>query len=292
MNISQEDGRALLVEIVATCDRLEQDLLRRKLVVVDAIDAQRPGASENPDDAHFGWLAFHNWLLRTHAAGQRSESRASTSSERAAAEAALSASLADAPEAVTLASGDVVHVHPLSLWALQWLDLLSVQAGISLEHVLAARELQTPEDIAVLHIAPLAQAMPLRLWAWVVCSKGPALPFDDETELLEPPAWTKELMPEDLLALFRAHRNVNGTRINLVSSYLAPDPADPQRGPALSVAGFIGSVAGEGGDPGAALRLMRTTSVGMIFASKIAAAKVARDARQRAKEDAERNKGG
>lgn len=274
-----------LNELIVQCDGLERALLHEKTVVLGAIDAQRPGEPANPDLGPLGWLRFFSWLTRTHAIGTRSSVASGSATPNAEVNAAMTAALAEAPEAVECSDGKIRYVYPKSIWALQWLSLLNQQATVLLGCTREARRLEVLEDLSVLHIAPLLQALPLLLFAWVLTHKGPELPFDDDAPLANPPKWTKALAPEDFLKLLAAHKRVNGLRLNLISTFLERDDSAGSGGPAFSVAGFVGAIAAEL-EPNAGRTLMRKTSLGQIFATRVAAAEASRRAIQRAKDNA------
>jgi hypothetical protein len=270
-----------IVDLVAACDEIERALLLAKVKTPEQIDAQRPGGVANPESTALAWLDYLRWLDRVHVTNGQEPTAAPASQKSGEVERAIADALAEAPEAVECSDGETRFVYPKSFWALQWLDMLNQQAAHSLELIFSAREQTVVEDLPVLQLAPLMQATPLLVWAWILTSKGPALPFDDDTSLLDPPAWTKALSPDDFFKLLNAHRRVNSARLRLVSMYVERDPSG-SGGPAFSVAGFIGAIAGEL-EPNAARTLMRSTSLGQIFGTRVTAAVAAREAMKRAK---------
>jgi hypothetical protein len=287
MSDSLESLHALYAELVEHCDLTERALLREKIVIPDVIDAQRPGGADNPDMSPSGWYRFSRWLERTHALGTRSGRAAGSGEARPDVEAAMSAALAEAPESVQCSDGETRYVYPKALWSLQWLALLNEQATIMLGCTLEARRLEVIEDLSVLHLAPLVRAVPLLLYAWILTHKGPGLPFDDDAPLTDPPEWTKTLDADDFYKIAQAHRRVNGIRLNLISTFLERDGSAGSGGPAFSVSGFVGAIAGEM-EPNAGRDMMRKVSLGQIFATRVASAAASRESMRRAKADADR----
>jgi hypothetical protein len=234
------------------------------------LDALAPGGARNqlsdPFGAKLRWyallegrLAFVDW--------KREE-------ERARAEQALAAALSNEPEAVTLTSGTVLAVYPKSYHALAWCDALDRALADATQK---AVEL---EDLEVTTAVPLVTSLATRLWAWILTCREPGLPFDEGAPP-EPPAWTHDLTPEDLLALLRAHVLVNRQRIALVASLFPPDREAASR---LSLSGFLGTVAQELGHRPS--DVLRRWSLGEAFAQAVVAAQAAREARQRAEDAA------
>lgn len=234
------------------------------------LDALAPGGARNQISDPFGaklrWyallegrLAFVEWKQ---------------DEERRRAEHALAAALSNEPEAVTLSDGQPVAVYPKSYHALAWCDALDRALAD------AAQKAATLADLEVATAVPLVTSLATRLWAWILTCREPGLPFDEGAPP-EPPEWTLALTPEDLLALLRAHVQVNRERIALVSSLFPPDREAASR---LSLSGFLGTVAQELGHRPS--DVLRRWSLGEAFAQAVVSAQAAREARQRAEDEA------
>ena len=186
----------------------------------------------------------------------------------------------DRPVPVTLESGEVVCVYPKSYVALEYLSWLDREVLRVVEQASQLALLESEAAHRALATAPLVRAYAVQLWAWIL-SVPPedGLPFDPfRGEDPVPPAWTLTMSPADVLTLFKAHREVNGTR-NVLISQLFPD--EPKAQIRLSLAGFIGAYAHEkGGDSG---QLMERFAVGKIFAQAVGAAQQHEAAMQRSK---------
>jgi len=283
-------GDLPIVEVLAKCEDLERAVRREKLAVPDAIDARRPGGRENPGADALAWFDFCLWLTRVHAAGVR-ENRPLGAAARA-----LDDVLADAatekPHAVRCADGATRQVYPKSYNTLRFLDALDADFRVMHAQQRAARALVAtggpgdvephPAERSVLLLAPMLESLAVRLWAWILTHRGPGLPFREDRPLPDPPAWTAQLAPGDILGLLEAHLEVNARRLQIIAAAFPPDPAEGSTSSGLTLAGFLAS-AGAELEPGATLRLLRDTSLGQIFATRVAAAAAQRAALERAR---------
>jgi len=179
---------------------------------------------------------------------------------------------------VALLSGDTVHVYPLGYLALEFLTTLDRTVALAQELAATIAHQQSPESETALVLEPQLRAYAVQLWAWILTSGAADLPFDPTAEDPTPPAWTRVMMPEDLLALYAAHRQVNAQRNALIASLF---PSDTKATVKLSLAGFIGAYAHEKGAD--ARQFMRTFSVGRLFAQAVSAAQQHDAAAQAAK---------
>src|SRR5690606_21780700 len=118
----------------------------------------------------------------------------------------LHEALADTPVPVTLRCGEMVSVYAKSLDTLLWLealdqDLVTARAQLA---ALVEAEATAPDavpDPAVARarlLERLLNGLSLRLFAWVLCTEGPELPFAENEPDPEPPAWTRMLHVEDV----------------------------------------------------------------------------------------------
>lgn len=261
------------------CRILRQSLVARG-VPADRLDAGQPGTAEGRDPATLdAWIQYYV-DLRVEWAGletQRQHDAALVSS-------AVAESLANAPHAVHLSVGGR-KVYPKSYHALRWLDCLdwTLRDVAQRSAALAAQAEQDPSVLEARALAPLVESRAVRLWAWVLTHEGTGLPFDDaDAERAEPPAWTRELTPEDLLRLAEGHVTVHAKRLKVLSEAF---PADPSGETRLPLAGFLGTQAAElGVRP---MELMRSWALGEAFASAITSAQAAREARAAAQAKAE-----
>lgn len=234
------------------------------------LDALSPGGSRNQISDPFGaklhWyallqgrLAFVDWKEED---------------DRRRAEQALAAALSNEPVALTLEHGLLVAVYPKSYHALAWCDALDRSLTDVTEKAVAL------EDAEVATFVPLVRSLAARLWVWILTCREPGLPFDEGAPP-EPPAWTMQLTAEDLLAVLRAHVQVNRERIALVATLF---PADREAASRLSLSGFLGTIAQDLGHRPS--DVLRRWSLGEAFAQAVVAAQSAREARKRAEDEA------
>ena len=256
--------------------------LREQLAVAasDVITPQElaaywPGGPENQNNPGVGaWIYCYANLVRL-CDRLRTEPGAA---DGALAERARVDGLVDRAVPVTLQDGTTVHVHPLGYVALEFLTTLDRTVALAQELAATIAHQQTPESQTALVLEPQLRADAVQLWAWILTSGASDLPFDPTAEDPAPPAWTRAMMPEDLLALYAAHRQVNAQRNALIASLF---PSDTKATVRLSLAGFIGAYAHEKGAD--ARQFMRTFSVGRLFAQAVSAAQQHDAAAQAAK---------
>lgn len=244
------------------------------VVTPTELAAYWPGGAQNAQPGRGAWIYCYANLVRL-ADRLRPEYAAvdAGEAERARVDAQL-----DRAEPVRLASGETVHVHPLSYEELEFLTTLDRTVVLAQELAATVAWQRTPASEQALALQPLLRSYAVRLWAWVLTSGHGELPFDPIAEDPDPPAWTARMAPEDLLALFAAHRKVNATRNTLIASLF---PASTNADVRLSLAGFIGAYAHEKGQD--STRFMRRFTVGKIFAQAVSAAQQHDAAMQAAK---------
>lgn len=247
------------------CRQLREQLAVAAADVVSPaeIAAYWPGGAENAVEGRGGWIYCYANYCRL-ADRMRPEYAAVDAEE---AERARVEGLTEKPQPVRLADGRTVHVHPLGYEALEFLTTLDRAVTLAQEQAATVAMQRTPASEQVLALQPIVRAYAVRLWAWILTNGTSALPFDPIVEDPEPPAWTAELAPEDLLALFAAHRAVNAKRNALIAALFPPSTEAPVK---LSLAGFIGAYAHEKGQD--ARHFLRSFSIGKLFAQAVSAA--------------------
>ena len=259
----------------ARCRSLREQLLRQQLATAEELSAVWPGGAENGYTKADAWVECYAQLVRF--AG-RLERMAKTETDHALLEATVRAASARQPVPVSLSIGERL-VHPKSAWALSWLDALDAMvqpvARLATELVTAA------EDSADLRGMPaLAHGLALRTWAWILLTEDVGVPFPAEGAI-EPPDYTAQLLPEDYVAIFVAHRQLHFEAIALMASALASDEdAGPERS-RLNLSGFLSGYASEHGI--APSHLMRRWSFPEAMAAAVASAESHRVAKANAK---------
>lgn len=271
-------GTIGVAELRASCDTLLRAVIAEGGVREEA-EAHAPSGPENPDAGVHGWLRYNQQLHRLHAVlvGHGSGQGEPSKSRNHELEGALAAGLAEEPVAVACDDGVVRFVHPKSYHALAWLDSLDRQYLANAQAAAGVADLETVEDYRVHALAPLVSSLAVRLWLWILTSKGAGLPFDETAVHAKPPKWTETVTPEDLVKVFQAHLQVHQARLSIIARAF---PSDTKAQSRLPLAGFIGTLAHESGQD--ARLLMRFHSLGKLFATSVTAAEGVREARRRA----------
>jgi len=259
------------------CGDLRRAVVRARVADEDEVARYWPGGAVNTETHRLGrWVFCYANLIRLMG---RTEQRDADARVDAAVASALSAE----PMRVTLSNGTAVAVYPKSYHALRWLDSLD-RSVRDLVGLAATAQVDTSDAIKALALAPLVESLAVRLWAWVLTEGSAdapaALPFDEATTP-EPPAWTSMLAPEDLLLLARAHVEVNGRRLRIISDAFPSETSSASR---LSLSGFLGTAAQELGQRPATL--LREWSLGEVFAQAVTGAQAHREARESAERKA------
>lgn len=263
------EDRWTVEAITERCRVLRGTLHARRVPDAD-LDALAPGGSRNqvvdPLGAAITWFVL---LRERFAVAEHERAR-----EAARADAALAAALVNAPVPVRLSLEGRWAVYPKSYHALRWCDALDG----AVRDVVATLEATPDAELAA--FAHLNESLAVRLWAWILTCREPGLPFDEGTPG-DPPDWTQQLTPEDLVALVQAHLEVNRTRIQLIAQLFPPERAAESR---LSLSGFLGTVAQELGHRPS--DVLTRWSLGEAFAQAVVASQSAQEARARTEAEA------
>jgi len=272
------------------CSLLERDLVARGAKRAE-FERHAPGGAENEGQDAIAWLHYFAQLQRRHAVF--TERSSGVSAVAADVDEVLGAAASAQPELVPFDDGTVRAVHPKGLHALRWLDSLNrqlVRANALADEALAqAERLEALGEVAieertVTALAPLVESLAVRLWLWILTHPGAELPFADDAVDLEPPEWTKQATPRDIVRVFTAHLSIHQERLSIINHFF---PSEPGGGHSkLSLAGFVSALAHEQGRD--LKELQRRTSLGEVFVGALTAAQQAREARARA--DAESKK--
>lgn len=282
MQVAQERKAWTVAALRERCQHIRRSLTARG-ADEDEIASYWPGGTENPDRGRGGWIFCYANLVGLLRVADLQQAVAPAELDAAVAEA-----LAAQPRTVLLSSGEVRTVYPKSYHALRWLDALDRSlldaAELAAQLEAAGADAAALDAAKVASLRPLLESLAVRLWAWILTERGtdgPAgLPFD-ENDTPDPPDWTRQLTPDDLLAIARAHIEVNAARLRRIS---VGYPGDTRGATRLSLAGFLGSSAQElGVRP---QELLRRWSLGEVFAQAVTAAQAAREAREHAHEQA------
>ncbi len=257
------------------------ELLCREVVALrrateQELDAQRP-ADEADANA---WLSFLIWVAEQ-------KGTTPTKAERALGR-VMHEALADVPVQLTLSGGDHIAIHAKSLHALGELDVLDAtlrRAGEDLAQLgvaVLAGELHFADVIETKVLATMLNMQAVQLYAWILATPGPGLPFDEQETDPQPPAWTRTLTGADLEAIVRAHLQVNREDIEFLAAAFPSDGDGVKT--RLPLAGFVGSYANEIGEK--PRELMCNVSLRSLFAGALAHAQALREAQAAARPEA------
>ena len=274
-----------LKDLTAT---LASDLAARGVAAV-RLASLRPGGEENTGrDAH-AWLRFYGRLCALRETVDR-EPTAEGTAATAAADATILAALAGSPVRVELV-GDAPAIelaaYPKSAFAL----LKCHSRNLMIARLLAyANRLSQSDDPTAAELVERALTEALhqhRVLAWIACTPGPGLPFDELEQDPALPDAFRDLASHNLVAACRAFDEVNWARLRALEALLAPDDDDaetPRRRPSWSQ--FFGSLVAEEGR--ASEQVLRDRALVGIMATSQLAASAQRDAAAAAKEKSRR----
>lgn len=262
-----------LSDLKARCRALGRDLVGQQIATADEVTAQMPGGQENPLAGLAGWIECYAQLTRF--AG-RLEATGSKNDD-AQLEAVVRAASTRAPVPLALSCGDHA-VYPKSAHALAFLDALDAVQRPLMRVLVARAQDDALESTELDVLLPMARSLAQRTWAWVLLSSGVGLPFDDAAPI-DPPAWTMELTPEDLLAIYTAHRRLHADAVAIMSAAIPREGGVAQS--RLSLSGFLTGYASEHGLPPS--QLMRQWSLPEAVAAALASAEAHRVADANAK---------
>lgn len=204
---------------MARASLLEMGVRRQEGVTPETIAAQRPGGSENPDTSAMGWLAYLIWLNREHAMGRQQPTSRNELRWNEAAIEEMRAALAAEPIIVHLENGDHISVHPKGEYALNRLHVGDIALRWLVERKVALLDAEPNADVlSALELVMEAEQQLVSEFVEIVTHPGSDVPWPSETQWEhEVAAWTRALTPFDLLAIRRAHLEVNMLRINAIA---------------------------------------------------------------------------
>lgn len=257
------------------CKELRSQLSSYQSVSPEELKDVWPGGAENPARGFSGWIKCYAQLHRLVGTVFRQEPE--DGGEKL--EVVVRAASSRTPTPVILSVGNHA-VYPKSAHSLAMLDSLeAVQRPlIRLMVDRAQDDTLTPNEVDAL--LPLSRSLAQRTWAWVLLSPGVGLPFDDNAPL-DPPAWTADLLPEDYLAIYFAHRELHAQSVAIMSAALPKEGGAVQS--RLSLSGFLTGYAAEHGLPPS--QLMRHWSLPEAVAAAVAASEAHRVADANAKQN-------
>lgn len=200
---------------------LAEHLIREQAISDAELAAHTPGGVNNPStDAH-GWRAFDRWLQRKHAVMVFQQERQGGNFSDGD-DLALVDVLRGAPQEITCVArvSDEdgapplrVKVFPKSFHAL--IEVAQIDKVVAWQAAHLER-LQDEEGAADLDLAirllPEIATLYQRL-AWIVCTPGCGLPYDEADTAPALPEWVKRLDVADFYRINKAHHAVNEMRL-------------------------------------------------------------------------------
>lgn len=231
-----------------------------------------PGGAENTLAGFDGWVECYAQLTRL--AGREAQDASSSVQAREALAQAVRRAASRQPISVTLSIG-TRFVYPKSAWALWFLQ--SLDAVVAVVSRIADDLAEMGETFDLRGLPALTQGLAWRTWAWILLHDGVELPFND-ADGIEPPSWTEQLLAEDFVAIYAAHRALHLGDIAVMAGAFPPEGGEQSR---LNLGGFLAGVANEQGVR--ASEIIRRWSLPEVFASAIAAAESHRVATANAK---------
>lgn len=268
--------RTTAKDLKTRCKSLRDQLIGQQLATAEEVAAVWPGGALNHGQGFTGWIETYAQLTRfagrlevsveTHSAAQSQQL-----------EAVVRAASSRAPKPLALTVGDYA-VHPKSAHTLAFLDSLEAVQRPLVRLMIDRAQDETLEPSELEALLPMTRSLAQRTWAWVLLTPGVGLPFDDFAPI-DPPVWTKELTPEDLLAIYFAHRELHAEAVAIMSAAIPRDGGPAQS--RLSLSGFLTGYASEHGLPPS--QLMRQWSLPESVAAALASAESHRVAEENAK---------
>jgi hypothetical protein len=277
----------------ARCALLETAVHNAQTVTAEQLAAARPGGKDNLDTSAHGWLYYFGALSRWHAQGPTQPTTNALRWDGAAMEDMRRALHAE-PVRLTLESGRPIAVYPKGDYALHRLIVVAIARHYFLARRVALTAL--PEDeisAGTIELLALATEGEARLKAETVAiltHPGPGVPWTDDGLWEHPiPRWTRdECSPLDVLAIERAHLEVNLLRVNAIADrtkQFVEHGAEP-----MPMAAFLGVMASELGQQPS--DLARHWSIGEVFASSLARFESTERAKAKAESKASHHRSG
>ncbi len=226
------------------CALLEIAVRNARTVTAEAINNARPGGSENPDCSALGWLYFFGALKSWHAQGPQQTSKKAMRWDPEEIE-DLRAALHAEPIALGLQSGERVSVYPKGEHAIAEIALNQIALRWITARRFALGEADpTLETITAYGLALDAERQLNAEFVAIVTHPGAGIPWEDGARWDRAvPAFSRDLTPFDLLAIRRAHVDINLLRVNVIAERARDLANVTGDGPPVEV--FLSALAGE-----------------------------------------------
>lgn len=225
----------------ARCRGLREQLEKQGVATAEEIARYWPGGSVNRYTGYDGWIECYAQLVRLAGRLERQTQTASQADDKL--EATVRAAAARQPIPVALSIGEYA-VHQKSAYALAFLDSLEAASRPLAALHASLIDGSTEADQTLRAMPDLVAITAWRTWAWVLCTPGVALPFGD-VGAIAPPAWTADLLAEDYLLIWTAHRRLHYEATAIMANAMASD-GGPERS-RLSLSGFLAGYGAEHG---------------------------------------------
>lgn len=264
----------------AACRDLRARLVGEGLATEEEIAPYAPGGTHNRFSGRDALIEYYAQLKGFSRRVELQDKRQNGATDSQL-ESTVRAAAARQPIPLQLSIGDRA-LHQKSAWSLAFLESLDALM-LPMAELQAAIAADADDDTLqeLRAFPPLIKGMAWRTWAWILLHDDVDLPFD-ETATITPPDWTEQLLIEDFLLIWSAHRRMHAESIVLMSMAMPSDPSDEKS--RLAITGFLGGYGAEHGIPPSVM--MRRWG----FPESIATALISYEAHRVAEANAERDR--
>jgi hypothetical protein len=226
-------------KLKAECRSLRADIIEHELATDDECAQFWPGGTRNLMRGQDAWIYAFAQFTRLFGRLEQHQRDGERAARGDALQKAVLRAASRQPVRVELSIGERA-VHQKSAHALFVLDSIDATVQPLAEAVLQLADAD-PDDVR--GMIPLTKSLAWRTWAWILLSPGVELPFGDEGAI-EPPEWTEQLLPEDFVAIYAAHRELHFEAAGIMGAAFPREEGETSR---LSLGGFLAGYASEHG---------------------------------------------
>jgi hypothetical protein len=249
-----------VAELKAECTVLERAVRAAGLATTEELKTDKPGSPDNPERDARAWLRYYTALQRRHATLTKLHEVSPSGADDAT---VLDALRGEPVEVPLLDKGKSVFVHPKSLDAALYIHALDLKLAWLLSQKSMLEERGTAGDVLMLPKVYEAISYIYQILCWIVCSEGPAMPFNPTELDPKPPAWITELEPWDVVRVCQAHQKLM-LRLHALSALIDEESQQDQKGTRPSWSMFYSTMAVELKE--SAVNLIKLRSMGEMLA--------------------------
>jgi len=264
----------------ARCERLRDAVLQRGVASEAELAPYWPGGEANTEADEFGqWIYAYFNMGRFAARLERAEKGDPWADLTAA------AALTAEPMTITVDGGRSVAVWPKSFMALQHVVRCEQRLRDALILQTAMQEQRGEDSARLQDVCATLVAEMQAVEVWIATHPGPGVPYRWEAlpwrQVLEVPAWVRELSPVAIMQIGAAFATVNVVRLQALDQLTEPSKRQTT---GAGWASYFASVASERGVDVEAI--MREKSLAALLTQTSLAADVQRRAMDAAKAEA------